>query len=185
NSTLLDPYRDLLLFNIVNKSLNELKVQFDQDVRDANVSDSYIYIDMKVNNVIIHPNSPPVFVSEGVFIRDEKVSYQLNEKTCLLGFYAHSKKRAPGHTPTKYIITARKLKKLGIMESNYTILYNFLVTQMTSFTLDISLAIRNSDDPRYPELFITNARPAIIHSGHICHSDLIITDMNTCNEDIG
>ncbi|KAF0365689.1 hypothetical protein F8M41_013711 [Gigaspora margarita] len=213
NSTLLDPYRDLLLFNIVNKSLNELKVQFDQDVRDANISDSYIYIDVEVNNVIIRPNSPSGLNMQP-FGPKEHASMRPRQQRIRT-----SKKRAPGHIPTKYIITTRscnfkdskhsnslylinwgtfnllikELKILGIMEPNYTIPYDFLVIRIT-------------------KLFITDARPAIIHGGHICHfgfgthvtcgnikaltaiylnkdnsssKDLIITDMNTRNEDIG
>ncbi|KAF0498178.1 hypothetical protein F8M41_020573 [Gigaspora margarita] len=228
NSTLLDPYRDLLLFNIVNKSLNELKVQFDQDVRDANVSESYIYIYLEVNNVILHPNSPPdlntqpfgprkhasmrprqqrirtrVLAGEGVFIRDKEIKYQYIRKVCSLSFFACSRKRAPMHSPTNYIITARSCNLKDSKLSNDLYLRNWGIVNLSS---------RELRSLGYPELFITDARPATIHSGYICHAGfgthvtsgnikaltafylnkensssegLIITDMNTRIEDIG
>ncbi|CAG8523409.1 1545_t:CDS:2, partial [Gigaspora margarita] len=236
NSTLLDPYKDLLLFNIVNKSLNELKVQFDQDVRDANIFDSYIYIDLEVNNVILHSNSPPdlntqpfgprkhasmrpqqqrirtrVLADEGIFIKDKEIKYQYIRKVCSLGFFARSRKRPPMHSPTNYIITARSCNLKDSNLSNDLYLRNWSIVNPSSRE-PRSLAIRNTDDPGYPELFITDARPATIHSSHIYHAGfgthvtcgnikaltafylnkensfsegLIITDMNTHNEDIG
>ncbi|KAF0488026.1 hypothetical protein F8M41_022449 [Gigaspora margarita] len=265
NSPLLNPYRDILLFNIVDRSLGELKVQFDQDVGDAkrrNVTNSYIYIDVETNNVILRPNLPPglntqpfgprkhvpmrprqvrprVLGGEGIFNRDLRHRGEVVGKTCSLGFFARGKKRNPNNNPPSYIITARgcyikdsgfrnflyiinwganipierELKSLGIIEPpNYTIPYDFIIARWTSHSFDILPAIRNTDDPRDSELFITDARPATIIGGHICHSGfkthvtcgnikaltaiylnedgsssegLIITDMNTRNEDIG
>ncbi|RIB27826.1 hypothetical protein C2G38_2159563 [Gigaspora rosea] len=131
----------------LNKSLNELKVQFDREVRDAKrvyVSDSYIYIDIEANNVIIHPNTPPA--GEGVFIRDFKNPAKIIGKTCSL--------------ESNFPISLY-LRNWDTGNPNHL---NKGLAQWTSHSFDLLPAIRNTDDPEHPDLFIDDARPATIHA---------------------
>ncbi|KAF0488027.1 hypothetical protein F8M41_022450 [Gigaspora margarita] len=237
NSLLLDKYRDCLLFNIVNRSLDELKVQFVVTIRDAKrfgMSDHYIYIDIEVNDVITRPNLPPgpntqpfgprkhvpirprqvnpkVLGGAGIFNRNMKHKGIVIRKTCSIGFYAHGKNSRPENNPPSYIITTRSCYIKDSNLSNYLYIRNWGAN--SSQVKDLKgIGIRNTDDPSDSELFITDARPATIIGGHICHSGfgthvtcgnikaltaiylnedgssskgLIITDMNTRYEDIG
>ncbi|KAF0392153.1 S1 family peptidase [Gigaspora margarita] len=224
----------------VDRSLGELKVQFDQDVGDAkrrNVTNSYIYIDVETNNVILRPNLPPglntqpfgprkhvpmrprqvkpkVLAGDGVFNRDNRKKNEVVGKTCSIGFYARGKKRDQRRNDTNYIITARScyFKDSNLANNLYLRNWDTFTPHDGSNSFDVLPAIRNTDNPRYPNLYITDAKPAIIVGGHICHSGfgthvtcgnikaltaiylnedgsssegLIITDMNTRDGDIG
>ncbi|CAG8845659.1 1421_t:CDS:1, partial [Gigaspora margarita] len=181
---------------------------------------------------------PEVLAGDGVLNRDNRKQIEVVGKTCSIGFYARGKKRhIRGHDPY-YIITARScyfndpnlvnklslrswgtfpkvkdLKSIGAIDPpNYTIPYDFITARWTSYSFEASPGIRNTDNPRYPNLYITDAKPATIVGGHICHSGfgthvtcgnikaltaiylnedgsssegLIITDMNTHDDDIG
>ncbi|CAG8756071.1 3611_t:CDS:2, partial [Gigaspora rosea] len=101
-----------------NKSLNELKVQFDREVRDAKrvyVSDSYIYIDIEANNVIIHPNTPPGLNTQP--FETLKIQQKSSEKHVRLVFM-HVAKKDLRYSPATYIITARSCY---FKESNFPI----------------------------------------------------------------
>ncbi|KAF0554658.1 hypothetical protein F8M41_019001 [Gigaspora margarita] len=176
NSTLLDPFRDFLLFNIVIKSLDEFPRK---------------HVPMRPRQV-----KPKVLAGEGVFNRDTRIKNDVVGKICSIGFYARGKKRDRRSNATSYIITARSCYFKDSNLANSIVLRNW-----------------NTFPPvRYSELFITDARPATIVGGHICHSGfgthvtcgniksltaiylnedgsssegLIITDMNTRVEDIG
>ncbi|CAG8857073.1 10355_t:CDS:1, partial [Gigaspora margarita] len=139
---------------------------------------------------------PKVLAGDGVFNRDTRIKNEVVGKTCSIGFYARGKKRDQRRNDTNYIITARscyfkdsnlannlylrnwdtftpinKLKSISVIEPpNYTIPYDFITARWTSYSFDVLPAIRNTDNPRYPDLFITDAKPATIVGGHICHS---------------
>ncbi|CAG8748978.1 12184_t:CDS:1 [Gigaspora rosea] len=127
NATILEPFKNLISFNIVENSMEELynqlqaKINYQIQRRNRNI---YVYIDAEANDVLVIPNPqrsdssnhditkrmPPKTIYKaqlGDGIRTLFASSRSIGRTCSIGFILHSKKTFRARNYKYYAVTSR------------------------------------------------------------------------------